>query len=89
MLRRTDVEWNTTLRNEPGMEKCHTDTHIDDSSSEASSTQDEVRHVGGATRNSKGHVSHWSCWETHRRAVAGLVWKLDWKLTFSKHLLFF
>lgn len=39
-------------------------THIDNCSSEASSTQNKVRHVGGATRNTKGHVSHWSCWET-------------------------
>lgn len=36
------------------------DTHINNCSSEASSTQDKVCHIGGATRNPKGHVSHWS-----------------------------
>ena len=39
----------------------NTDTHIDNCSSEASSTQDKVCHVGRATRNPKGHVSHWNC----------------------------
>ncbi len=58
------------------------DTHIYECSSEASSTQNKVRHIGGATRNTKGHVSHWSCWETKEGKVTGLDWKFIVKLRF-------